>query len=60
MQGLNDNKPPKANELVNASRLDLGELFSEDKVRSGLVRMKKVMADNGYYEAAITYRPEAA
>ena len=55
VQGLNDNKPPKTNELVNASRLDLGELFSEEEVQSGLVRMKKVMTDNGYYESTITY-----
>jgi len=46
---------PRPSDLVNSSRLDLGELFSEDEVLSGLERMKKVMADNGYYESAITY-----
>jgi outer membrane protein assembly complex protein YaeT len=46
---------PRANELVNASRLDLGELFSEEEVRSGVERIKKVLADNGYYQSSITY-----
>jgi outer membrane protein assembly complex protein YaeT len=55
VEGVPDNKPPKANELVNAGRLDLGELFSEEEVLSGVQRMRKVMSDNGYYESAITY-----
>ena len=46
---------PKANQLVAATQLDLGELFSEDKVVSSIDRMKKVMADNGYYATTIRY-----
>jgi outer membrane protein insertion porin family len=46
---------PKPNQLVAATQLDLGELFSEDKVVSSIDRMKKVLADSGYYEATIRY-----
>ncbi len=56
VQGLRDNTSPRPSDLVNATRLDLGELFSEEEVISGVQRMKKVLADNGYYEATATYR----
>ena len=46
---------PKAHQLVASSQLDLGDVFSEDKVVSSIQRMKKILADNGYYEAEITY-----
>ncbi len=46
---------PKPNQLIAATQLDLGDLFSEDKVVTSVDRMKKVMADSGYYEAAIRY-----
>jgi outer membrane protein assembly complex protein YaeT len=55
-QGLNEKTPPRPSDLVNASHLDLGELFSEEDVRSGVQRIKKVLADNGYYQSAITYQ----
>jgi outer membrane protein insertion porin family len=47
---------PRPSDLVNASGLDLGELFSEEEVQSSLPRMKKVLTDNGYYESSITYQ----
>ncbi|HTV65046.1 MAG TPA: outer membrane protein assembly factor BamA [Bryocella sp.] len=46
---------PKPHQLIAASQLDLGDLFSEEKVVTSIDRMKKIMADNGYYEAAIRY-----
>jgi outer membrane protein assembly complex protein YaeT len=46
---------PKPNQLVAASQLDLGDVFTEDKVVSSVDRMKKIMSDNGYYQAVITY-----
>ncbi len=55
VEGLTGNTP-RPSDLVNATRLDLGELFSEDEVLSGVQRMKKVLADNGYYEASVSYR----
>ena len=55
VEGLNTRTPPRPNQLVNASKLDLGELFSEDNVKRAREHMDKVMGDNGYYRAAITY-----
>ena len=45
---------PKAHQLVESSKLDLGARFARSVDRS-VERMQKVMADNGYYKAAITY-----
>ena len=56
VQGLKDNVPPRPSDLINATRLDLGELFSEDEVKNGLERTKKVLEDYGYYEASVTYQ----
>lgn len=56
VQGLTEKTPPRASDLINSSRLDLGELFSEEEVLSAVERMKKVLADNGYYITSITYQ----
>ncbi|HXV18201.1 MAG TPA: POTRA domain-containing protein, partial [Gemmatimonadaceae bacterium] len=45
---------PTQNQVVNASKLALGELFTHEKVEQSFDRMKKVMEDNGYYESKIT------
>src|SRR5208283_2762540 len=55
VDGLNTKTSPKPHQLINASKLDLGELFSEDNVKQAMERMTKVMGDNGYYQPAITY-----
>ena len=49
---------PKPNQLIAASQLDLGQVFNEEKVVSSIDRMKKVFADNGYYQATVTYTLE--
>ena len=54
--GLKDNGSPRPSDLINATRLDLGELFADDDVQSGLQRMNKVLADYGYYQATVTYQ----
>lgn len=46
---------PKPHQLIAASQLDLGDLFTEDKVVTSIDRMKKIFADNGYYEAKVSY-----
>jgi outer membrane protein insertion porin family len=46
---------PKAHQLIESSKLDLGDTFSQEKVDRSVERMLKVMADNGYYKVAITY-----
>jgi outer membrane protein insertion porin family len=55
VEGLNIKTPPKPHQLVNASKLELGELFSEENVKLSIDRMSKVLADNGYFQASITY-----
>ena len=49
---------PKPHQLIAASQLDLGEVFAEEKVVRSIDRMKKMLADNGYYQATITYTLE--
>lgn len=56
VEGTPQKGNPKPHQLVAASQLDLGELFTEDKVVTSISRMKKILADNGYYQAAITYK----
>lgn len=55
VDGAPDKTPPKPNELVNASRLDLGETFSENDVQRGVGRINQVMADNGYYRSTVSF-----
>ncbi len=45
--------PPTENQLVNASRLALGEQFSEDTIKSAIAGMQRMLQDNGYYQATI-------
>jgi outer membrane protein assembly complex protein YaeT len=47
---------PKAHQLVDASKLDLGLPFSRDEVDRAVERMQKVLADNGYHKSSITYQ----
>ncbi len=49
---------PKPNQLIAATQLDLGDVFAEEKVTRSMERMKKVLADNGYYQATVTYTLE--
>ncbi|HEU4416420.1 MAG TPA: POTRA domain-containing protein [Candidatus Angelobacter sp.] len=44
---------PTNNQLVNASKLNLGEQFTEAKIKSGIDAMQKTLQDNGYYQASI-------
>lgn len=44
---------PTDNQLINASKLTLGEAFSEDKVQAGIQQMQRSLQENGYYQAAI-------
>jgi outer membrane protein insertion porin family len=46
---------PKPHQLVESSKLDLGATFSQESVDRSVERMLKVMADNGYYKATLTY-----
>jgi outer membrane protein assembly complex protein YaeT len=47
---------PKPHQLIDASKLDLGAVFSREDVDRAVERMNKVMADNGYYKSRILYQ----
>ena len=49
-------RDPRPHQLIDATKLDLGQVFSREGVEHAVERMKKVMADNGYYKAAISYQ----
>ena len=44
---------PSDNQLVNASKLNLGEQFTEDKINAGMEGMQRTLQENGYYRATI-------
>jgi outer membrane protein insertion porin family len=46
--------PPAANQVVNASKLQLGELFTQEKLDRGLSNIKQLMEQNGYYRSNVT------
>jgi len=46
-------RPPSANQLANATKLELGELFDRSVLSQAIDRLKRVLEDNGYYRAAV-------
>ncbi|MGC2695117.1 MAG: POTRA domain-containing protein, partial [Candidatus Angelobacter sp.] len=44
---------PSDNQLVNASKLNLGEQFTEARIKAGIEGMQKTLQENGFYQAAI-------
>jgi outer membrane protein assembly factor BamA len=44
---------PTAGQVVNASKLQLGELFSSDQVERSLANIKQLMQENGYYRSSV-------
>jgi outer membrane protein insertion porin family len=45
---------PSAGQIVNASKLALGSLFSSDRMESALNNVRELMEENGYYRSTIT------
>jgi outer membrane protein insertion porin family len=45
---------PNHNQLVNASKFQLGELYTFDKLDRALENMRQLMQENGYYRARVT------
>ena len=45
---------PNHNQIVNASKLQLGELHSLDKLNRALQNIRQLMQENGYYRARVT------
>jgi outer membrane protein insertion porin family len=46
-------KRPTGNQLVNASKLQLGASFTQEKLDRAVSNLQVVLADNGYYQAQI-------
>jgi outer membrane protein assembly complex protein YaeT len=45
---------PSFNQIVNASKLQLGELHTLDKLDRALENIRQLMQENGYYRAKVT------
>ena len=45
---------PTAGQVVNASKFQLGDLFTPDQVERALVNIKQLMQENGYYRSTVT------
>ncbi len=45
---------PTANQIVNAAKLQLGELYNRDKLNRALENIRQLMQENGYYQAQVT------
>ncbi len=46
---------PTESQVVNASKLQLGEPFSAEKMKRALDNIKRLMTENEYYRAVVTY-----
>jgi outer membrane protein assembly complex protein YaeT len=46
---------PSANQLVSATKLQLGEVYSPEKLERANKSILQVMADNGFYRASLTH-----
>ena len=50
---IGEPNPPAANQIVNASKLELGELFTREKMDRALASIKQLMEQNGYYQSDV-------
>ncbi|HYA17656.1 MAG TPA: POTRA domain-containing protein, partial [Bryobacteraceae bacterium] len=46
-------EPPSANEIVTVARLRLGEPFDESQIPVSIANIRKLLVDNGYFNASI-------
>jgi outer membrane protein assembly complex protein YaeT len=45
---------PNYNQIVNAAKFQLGELYTPDKLERALRNVRQLMQENGYYRARVT------
>jgi outer membrane protein insertion porin family len=45
---------PTSNQIVNASKLQLGDLYTQEKLQRALENIRQLMQENGYYRARVT------
>lgn len=48
-------RPPSAGQLILASALRLGELFTEDRLHEALRSVRSLLIEHGYHQAGITH-----
>jgi outer membrane protein insertion porin family len=53
IEGVSTN--PSANQLASATRLQLGELYSQEKVDRALQGIQRVMEENGFHRSRVTF-----
>jgi len=46
---------PTDSQMVNASKLQLGELFTPEKVNSAVENIERLLQENGYYRGTVSY-----
>ncbi|MGA2989537.1 MAG: outer membrane protein assembly factor BamA [Candidatus Korobacteraceae bacterium] len=46
---------PRASEMISSATLELGLQYSPERLQESLERMHRLLEDNGYYQAKITY-----
>jgi outer membrane protein insertion porin family len=46
---------PSANQIVSATKFQLGEVFTPDRLERAQKSILQLLADNGFYRAAVTY-----
>ena len=53
---------PSDAQIVNSSRLELGQLFTADKLTAAVGNIQHLLQENGYYQATVTHleHPDAA
>jgi outer membrane protein insertion porin family len=45
---------PNSNQVVNASKFQLGETYSQEKLGRAIENVRQIMQENGYYKARVT------
>ena len=49
-------RPPTPSQIINAAKLTLGNLFIQDDLDIAVTNIKKLMAENGYYQSQVQVR----
>ena len=47
---------PSANQIVSATKFQLGEVFSPERMERAEKNIMQLLADNGFYRASVTYQ----
>ena len=46
---------PSQSQIVNASKLELGELFTDEKIERALTNIKRLLEENDFYRARVSH-----